>query len=237
MRNTLVSILLAGLFGGIVGAAAHHFLASDGSASSTDESSTAVGPAGESVLLDRLTALEARERALSQEIALWRSAPAPSPRAPAEGQYASLADLESLRNRLDAELAARKATPVRQEEFRDQVEDALTTIRKQESVTAMRGYQEKRRARLDTDVGTISSKLRLSSHQADQMRAALDAQYVREDEQLRLWEEGVPKEEIGARKQADGEQFARDVGQFLDKDQLEQFWTIISGKYGPASSK
>ncbi len=96
----------------------------------------------------------------------------------------------------------------------------------------MRKYQEKRNARLDADVAKIQEWLALDSSQTENMRTALQLQYEREERVRQLWEDGADDELLGEEKRIAGEDFQRDLGEFLTEDQLSTFWSRVGGGKG-----
>ena len=93
-----------------------------------------------------------------------------------------------------------------------------------------RDYHEKRAARLDQDVEKVSEWLQLNGYQTDQLRGILTSQYEREDEVRRLWEEGADDELLGDQKRSGGEQFRADLANVFTPEQLDTFWSRISGE-------
>ena len=149
----------------------------------------------------------------------------------AEGTGVSQQELGELREALAEALAAKEVlqkTPLADpERFEEQVADSLVRIRKEEAVQKVRQHQDKRTERLEEDVAKIEEWLDLSAPQSDALRTALLTHYEREAEVRRLWEEGTPDEILGEQKRADGEAFYADLGEFLEPDQLESFWSSV----------
>ncbi len=186
----------------------------------------------------RVVELEAQVLALKERVEAIEIRPASlvAPRTLASGASVSQEELEELRAALEEALAAKemlKDTPLGDPEmFEEQVADSLTKIRKEEAMRSYRQHQDKQAEQLEVDVAKIEGWLGLSAPQSDSLRTALLTHYDRQAEVRRLWEEGAPDEILGEQKQADGEAFYADLGEFLDPEQLEMYWGATGGGSG-----
>lgn len=241
--SALLALLAAALVGGAGAGALAVWLLSP-SEPGTREPAPVPAPAAEggsapdpsAELLTRLDELAAANRELRARLDELEHRAAPLPRVPV-ADFASKEELEALRaevRELVPELIQRTAASPGADvpepaSFEDRVAETLTAIRKQEKVTAVREKQEQRVARLDQDVARIDEWLQLDRRQTDELRTALLAQYERETELRRLWEEGVEDELLGERKRSDLESFRSDLEVFLTPAQLETFWSAVVG--------
>lgn len=147
---------------------------------------------------------------------------------------ATAADLEALREELREAIDAALATGASAPEsaataLRDQVADTLADIRKDETVDAIRDYQDKRSERVEEDLARLEGWLELDAPQSQSFRSALLDQYVREEEQLRLYRDGVEQSVIDERRTDDGRLFYDELAGFLDGEQLSTFWFTVTG--------
>jgi hypothetical protein len=149
-------------------------------------------------------------------------------RTPAEG-VVTRHELDALREEVRGWLAGLDVQG-EPSEFKEQVAETLSAIRKEEKFEAVRKGQEKRLDRLDDDVAKIEEWLELSPFQTGEMRTALLAQYDREDELRRQWEEGVEDEVLGEQKAADRLSFRTEVEAFLSVEQAETFWERLGSR-------
>ncbi len=182
-------------------------------------------------LTARLDALSGEVRELHERLALLELRPASVPRAPATVEFASVEELESLRRELRDAIAGsgagQPAAPSDPAALKEQVATTLSEIRKSEAVTAARASLEKRVAGLDDTMREIEPWLALTPGQSSGVRAALQAQYEREAELVRLWQEGGDPALIAERKRGDHELLRNDLSLYLDAQQLETFWAKV----------
>ena len=108
--------------------------------------------------------------------------------------------------------------------------DALSDIRREEAISKVREYQEARTARLDEDLGKMEDWLELTPYQVEEMRGVLLAQYEREDEQRRMWEDGEGDEILEERKASDGALFWEECERILAPEQYATFFETITGQ-------
>ena len=232
MKTAPIAVLVAAvLLGSASAGVTTYLLLVPGSASSREVAAPVLGTPGagsDAELLERIEALAEENRALRRRVETLELRPALVPRAPVEG-FVSEEAFEAFRKEFRASLAGRNGPSSEPEELKGQVADALIEIRREEAVSAVRDYQEKRAARLEEDLTRLSDWLALEAYQVDEMRALLLAQYEREEEQRRLWEAGIDRESLAETKRSDGERFRSDLERTLTPEQLEPFWTKISG--------
>ncbi len=189
------------------------------------------GPDAElAVLRERLDAVVAENRNLRDRLAMVEARPADT-RVPV-GDGVTKAQLAEVREEIIAWVNERMAERADSPEFIAHIAGALEDIRKGEKVDEVRQYQEKRNARLDGDVAKIQWWLTLDSAQPENMRTALQLQYEREERVRQLWEDGADDELLGEEKRTAGEDFQRDLAEFLTEDQLTTFWSRIGGGKG-----
>lgn len=138
-------------------------------------------------------------------------------------------ELESLRADLEAALARLGAGQAGQptEELVERVATAFETKKKEEQVAFASKYQSDRVARLDEDMAYLGEKLGLAGDQSERLRSALLAQYEREAEQLRLWQEGTSTELVEELKESDGELFDEELQGVLTEEQRSTFWEVV----------
>lgn len=229
MSFQLAHVLVAALVGGLAAATVATMLAP-----STDAGSSAsvAAPRADDVLERRLAALEDGQRALALELAMLRDVAAAPERSDPAGTSASEGvsreEFEALARSIAGTAPRADPAPLEPQVLQEQVTSALNTIRKEEKLSAVRSYHEKRRERVDQDVGRLSERLELTSVQSDGLKTVLLAQYDREDEQRRLWEQGGNDELLAARKAEDLELFSVDLGRVLSAHQVEQFWRVVA---------
>ena len=179
-------------------------------------------------LVARIDALVNENLELRERLAVLETRPEPAART-AVGDYVELAEFEAFREQVLEALAGVDSQALQPQTFDKKVADALTAIRKEEQFEKVRKSQEQRTKRLDDDVEKVTEWLELDTRQASRMRSALLAQYDREDEVRRLWEEGADDELLGDRKRESGELFRQDLDSFLSVEQSEQFWERVGG--------
>ena len=240
--STRLPILLLGasLVAGGVGGFASSRLLSDGTASEQPPASASASSARPlehqtksealSSLREQVNALQAQNAMLGKRLrAIETSAPGGPSRRPV-GEFASRDEVEELRRTL-AQLTVKPPAPSSTSpHFKEQVAETLSTIRHEEAVARVKEQQDARAARLEHDVAQLSEKLALSPYQSGEMRTALSAQYEREDELVRRWEEGEDPQALGLTKRTDRETFRQDVERFLSAEQAESFWTTLEDR-------
>ena len=224
-------MILTALGAGLAGALIASFVRTP----APDAGQRPAGPAADandSELLARLERLEQDQHQLLERLEM--ETPDAGPRRTAldpAGDWVTRAELDGLLGALEARMAQidRSTAPALEfdgtrETFDARVATALATIRKQEKVDGLRDYQRKRAERIDEDMARIDSWLGLAQPQSAALRTALLAQYEREDEQRRLWEEGADPEYVGELKRADRELFRAEAERALDPEQYQTFW-------------
>jgi len=178
------------------------------------------------------TELERRIQALSTRLDVLELASASNEPVPIDG-FATHAELEALR----AEVAALQdiraqdvgAAPLAETPaFKEQVADTLSEIRKDEQLEKVKSWQEQRTEKLEASLPQYQEWLDLTAWQTNELRDALEARYEREEELVRLWEEGADDEVLGAAKTGSRTSFLSDLEVFLTPEQYETWST--SGK-------
>lgn len=230
MNTSPLQLVLAALLGGGFAGAAVLFSARAPSVVETASAPViAAAPTTDAALLARVAALEERNLALQMQLSLLSTAEPQAVRQPSPSEElasVSRAEFEALKRRLDDLQSSGVADFAEPEVLEEKVAGALTEIRKKETTQKTRSYNESRRAGLDMAIQKISEPLELSRGQSNDLRAALLAQYDREDETLRMWENGEADQRIAERKTSDLQLFNSDLGRVLNAQQLEQFWAI-----------
>lgn len=155
----------------------------------------------------------------------------PVDRAPV-GDFATRAELDELRKELARLQGLAGGVGKATQGFEDQVKSALEQVRQEERVDGVRKYQDARRERLDKDILGLRDALTLDSRQEEDLRAALLAQYDREDALTQLWEDGVEPELLGQQKEDDLAAFQADLESALTTEQVEGFWAIVFADEG-----
>lgn len=176
-------------------------------------------------LVARLDALAAENRALRDRLSmleLRRAAEGRAPALAAEG-YVSREDFDSFRAELERSLAGLGALPRESGVFEERVADALTTIRQEERVEAVRGRQEQRLQALDDTVRQLERRLQLTPFQSGRMRSALLDQYARDEALIQQWQDGADDQTLGELKRGNAEALRNDLSGFLTQQQLEAF--------------
>lgn len=234
MRTSLAPLLLFGLLLGGASSVVTAYLLGAGSSDvrAADLSIPDMPRAGEdSGLLEAMGAIDdllAESMQMHRRIEVLENTPEPIVRDPVDG-YVSQQTFEAFQKEVRDTLARQSDARVEPEEFKGQIAGALIEIRRQEAFDKVREYQEKREDRLEEDIEKMADWLELGPHQVEGVRGALLAQYDREQEQRRLWEEGADEEVLGELKRTDGEAFDADLRGILTDEQRETFWEGILG--------
>lgn len=231
MKHTWIAVLGASaVTGGLVAAVVGGRLG----AQDAPEAQTSVATPGErrspenEELVARLDALATENEMLRARLGELERRPAPASRKP-EG-FVSQEEFDAFREQMRAALAGPAPLMSEPGALRDEIATALSDIRHEEAVQKVRDYQERRADRLEEDLVKLEEWLELSPYQAGAMRGILVAQYDREDEQRRLWEEGGADEILAERKRADGEEFYGELAEVLSEEQLNTFWSTLAGR-------
>jgi|GEM_PF-2335126 len=232
--NPAVILVLALAAGGAAGA----WTASLGNRDAEPSSGVAapVEPGGELDPLERVAALEEENRRLRERVEALENRPLPAARTPAEtgGDYLSRAEFEAWRETLEQTPVTARSTPLGEpEDVKAQLVEALEAVRKEERVAAVRENQEKWLGRLDVTMPKLEERLGLDRDQSLRLRSALLAKFDRDQELIRMWEEGVDYEVLGERKAADADLLRADLTSFLSEDQVAELRTFsrqLNGK-------
>ncbi len=108
-------------------------------------------------------------------------------------------------------------------QFKTQVADVLTAIRKEESIAKVQGWHQREVARLDERVAGMTKWLSLDSTQESQVRTVLSLKDQRDGELIRMWQSGVDDQVLGETKQTYAEEFQTELEHVLNPSQLEIF--------------
>ena len=202
---------------------------SKGSRGAAPEPAATLGPGPD--LLARIGELAQENRELRDRLTSLELRPAPEQRAPVTGAFVSREEFDAFRDELLASLGGsrrlveashEKPPPMELEDFREHVAGVLYDIRKQEAVAKFRSLDE-RTAELDEDMPRFEEWLELTRDQSDRMRSVLLAQYEREADIIRRWEEGEDPEVLGAMKRNDREVHREELAEVLTPEQFETY--------------
>lgn len=184
-------------------------------------------------LLDQIRGLRDANQELRQRLAALELRPAPETRSPAQ-DFVPREVFDAFKEEVEdwmvdrivaaADSPEQAATP----EFREQVAEALQSIRKNEAVVRVKKDQEHRAAELEERVTRVSEWLALDSFQTNEMRTILSEKDERDRLLIRMWEEGTDNEVLGDTKRANREEFQTALERVLAPQQLETF----RSKYG-----
>ena len=227
-------LLLAVVVAGVAGALSAVLLTRSSSGSGEGGAVSPPDSGAQAALLARLDALAEDNRALRERIAVLELRPAAGSRAPVvplEGLVAQ-EEFDAFRTRVEATLARLGPLPQEPGEFQEQVAEALSTIRKQERVAQVRSSMEQRLAELDEMMPRLEQRLGLSAYQSNRMRSALLARYERDDELVRMWEDGADNQVLGERKASNHQAFREELSGFLSPQQQEGFSSGSAGGGG-----
>lgn len=171
--------------------------------------------------------LAQENRLLRERLSLLESRPT-TESAPRQGADAvTRAEFDALRDEvrglLDRPAPLASSADTEDDAFKEQVATTLSQIRKDEAVAKVRANHEKRVERIDETMPKIDRWLELTPQQSSEMRSALLAQYERDAELARRWEEGEDDEVLGEIKRTDREAHIADVSAFLTPAQLETY--------------
>ena len=190
---------------------------------------------GRSAEAHRIEALTQRIRDLNERLSALELVPVapPSSRSPGASTFVSREEFDSLRREVLKALSGRGTAASKgdsaSDEFRDQVAATLSEIRKAEAVRNVRAKQESQIERLNERMPKIEGWLELTPDQSTRMRSALLAQYDRDAELTRRWEEGESDEVLGEIKRTNRETHLTELGQILTPAQLETY-SLRGGK-------
>lgn len=223
----LLLLPLAVVAGGVAGAGVALLL---GSRSAGPEGSL-VAPAGtaNAELAARVEALVAENRALRERLEVLELRPAVEARAPVVSLDGLVPqeEFDAFKDSVEQALAGLGGASPPAGGLKEQVAEALGTIRKEERVQSVKASQERRVAGLDETMPKLEERLGLSPYQSGRLRSALLAQYEREAELIRLWEQSVDDELLGQRKTDDLRTFSDELAGFLSEEQLDAFRNVM----------
>jgi hypothetical protein len=177
--------------------------------------------ADRAALLERLEQLAARVELLSLQ-------PTPEPVQPLGDVYATRAELDTLREELQAGLAALARDGLANPDalagsaaFQEQVATTLEALRKEEAVDGVKAKQERRAAELAASMPAYQEWLGMTDQQTDQLQSALERRHAREAALLQLWEDGVDDQLLGEHKRNDQITWQSELQGFLSEEQIE----------------
>jgi hypothetical protein len=231
MKNTTAVVCLLAVTLGAVSAAVTTTLLVDtelegGAGSPLLGKAVVAAPAGTEAL-DQVRELREENRALRERLEALELRPAVPVRQPALG-FAKQEDFDALRDELREWMAKGGPAPDEESELRDLVGTALSSIRKEEAIANLRKAQEKKTAKLEERVTNLSAWLTLDEYQANEVRAILTDKDARDQELIRLWEEGTDDETLGEIKRTNNEALWVATERVLNPQQFETF----AAKYG-----
>ena len=99
----------------------------------------------------------------------------------------------------------------------------LDQARNEEKAEKANSKRAKGEDRLERNVEKMTTWLGLTNNQADSLRSTMMLQKDREEEILRLWEEGADAAVLGEMKAADGQAFQDELAGILSAEQLETY--------------
>lgn len=229
MKQDLMLPVLAAAVTGVATAGLTTALILNGSdlGGATSDTERALHPGGATVadVTEELQDLRAQNDVLRSRIAALELRPVSQSRT-SVGEFASVADLESLRDQVNALIEGESnlttSAPVA---LKNQVALALEAARQDEAHQAEQRRLEKQAARLENRVSKMADWLGLNDHQATEMRAVLTQKDERDNELSRVWKETGDTQVAGQLKRDNHELHLQDVQQILDVDQYETYTT------------
>jgi len=113
-------------------------------------------------------------------------------------------------------------------ELKNQVADALQTLRKEEQVAKVKKTLDKEAANIEQRVTKMSEWLELDTYQQDDVRVILADKERRDRELVQMWEDGVDDEVLGETKRTNGQELFASLQRVLTPQQYETF----TARYG-----
>jgi len=183
-----------------------------------------VAPAAspESELSDRVRELGIENQELRERLAAVELQRASAPRA-AVVEGVSQEDFEAFKQELLGRIAAAQSTRTDAQGLEIQVADALQSIRKHETLEAIRKSQEKQARTLEDRLERLSRDLGLDNRQVSELRSIFTTQIERNQELTRLWEEGADSQALGEAKRSYAEEDRAAIERTLTPQQLEAY--------------
>lgn len=189
-----------------------------------ETSGLSVVPAGPSAadLLTRVRSLQDENQSLRDRLTSLELRPPAAQRVPVEGGV-SKADFEEFKDEVLARLKTTSAGVAEPEQMKAQVADAVREFRKEEQFESVRQAQVKRADTLEDRLARLSSHLGLDNVQVNQMRVAFTEQFDRDQQVIRLWQEGTEPELLGETKQANAIEHRTALEAILTPTQLDTY--------------
>ena len=201
--------------------------------SAGDRSPAVAGPDAD--LLRRIAELAEETRVLRERLAELELRPVTTQRAPlgdgGMGAAVTREEFEALGRPVDVGRSlGTDPSPAELDAFREHVAGVILDLRRDEAV-GLKKKHEDRVASLDDRLPGMAEWLGLTPYQTEKMRSVLLAQYGREGDILRRWEEGEDADVLGAMKRDDRAVHEDELAEVLTP---EQFRTYTSREWGGA---
>lgn len=199
-------------------------------------------------LLARIDALDDGLRALRDQLTVLDDRPAPDQVRIDVGEFASKSEFDALQEELRTVLGITPSRDRRESaespvseislEFKQQVSEALTEVRKKEQVEEVQKWQESRAARLKEMMPEVTQKLGLAPYQQELMQSALEGIYqaqadVKAGSADDMPDGRTPREVWDDNLQA----FLGELGGFLTPHQLELYRTLEADLFPGGAGK
>ena len=136
-------------------------------------------------------------------------------RAPTNG-WATKDELEALRALVSQDDIAWNRPDRPTPEFKQQVADAMSALRKDE----VQEKHEYRAARLDARINWLTEKLGLDRYQSSEMRTILASQDERNTALIQMWQDGVDDQILGETKETNRQLFDTEIQRVLTPEQI-----------------
>jgi hypothetical protein len=159
----------------------------------------------------------ALDSAIARLNALELRAPVPG-RVPV-GDWVTREELDAVLAQIQPPGATRNGLKQPAPEFKTQVAQALTAIRKDEVQQA----QKKVAGNLDERIARLTERLGLSVYQASEMRTVLATRDERERAVIQMWQDGADNEVLGDAKRSNAQEFQTVLQRVLTPQQLQTF--------------
>jgi len=186
MKNA-IALLVGAVAAGAGFGAASHYMGDDGQASVE-----AVAPSID--LAAELQSLRDANLALRERVRVLEQAPLDDPREPLDSSYAEFE--KEVREFMAGVDSGRTVQPV----LIADVEDALSSIRREEKQASQAVREEKRAQWEEQRITKMSDMLGLSATQTDEVRTLFTERAARNTEMVRVWEETGDREVAGQMK-------------------------------------
>ena len=188
-----------------------------------DSKSVAPTPGDTHHLQQRISELADETRALRNRIAMLESRPAVAQRTPVASASISSEEFDALKEEIQAELETLSLSSTGEQALEEKIAVVLDQARNEEKAEKANSKRAKGEDRLERNVEKMTTWLGLTNNQADSLRSTMMLQKDREEEILRLWEEGADADVLGEMKAADGQAFQDELAGILSAEQLETY--------------